>query len=88
MTVNRIVSNLRQGQVFKGRFTSLEVKEFITKGSFNGLKRGPWLQVHHNLLALVKKRNVTKIAISNDVRKYPGMKSFSRRRYNILTAKY
>ena len=86
-TVYRIVSNLRQGKGIQRKAHSPRSDRIRTKRFLWGLKRSIAANPSHPMAALAKKRNVTRMIISNAVRKDLGMKSFCRRRCNILTAK-
>ena len=86
-TVYRIVSNLRQGKGIRKKAHSPRSDRIHTKRFLWGLKRSTAANPSHPMAALAKKWNVTKMTISNAVRKDLGMKSFCRRRCNILTVK-
>lgn len=86
-TVYRIVSNLRDGKGILRKAHSPRNDKIRTKRFLCGLKRSIAANPSQSMASLAKKRNVTKMTISKAVRKDLGMKSFCRRRRNILTAK-
>ena len=86
-TVYRIVSNLRDGKGILRKAHSPRSDKIRTKRFLWGLKSSIAANPSQSMASLAKKRNVTKMIISNAARKDLGMKSFCRRCRNILTVK-